>query len=160
MRWNQRDKRWGRIRLGMSPFFIGGHGCLLTCIAMATGITPDVLVTKLEFTPDGLILWNENNKKALRELGLEFIGRYRNWTTKSAEDLQYYCRTEDYVPIMEVHTRYSGNHWVLPIGRAWTYRGYGWASNDPWTGEREWKTVGMFAPYKKELGWLLFKRIK
>ena len=156
-RWSQNDPRWSRIKLGDSGLTIGGHGCLLVCLAMAVSITPDKLVKMLEFTKDGLILWNDKNKKVLSKLGIDYIGRYRSFDLDDMMKVNEALKKEQ-VPILEVRTRRQGNHWVLPIGRALTWRGLGWASNDPWNGRREWKTVGIGAPYINELGWLLFER--
>ena len=177
IRLSQNDSRWERIRLGDSSLTVGGHGCLLTCISMMISefypyefkrkdYGPGVLAQFLDFTDEnhkygpGLLLWNEENKKKFEQLGLQFVGRYRSFNP--AEDIDKivdFCRMSDHFPILEVRTRTERKHWVVPVGRAFTWRGIGWASNDPWDGSRQWKTVGRWAPYKYEIGWLLFKKL-
>jgi hypothetical protein len=39
----QRDPRWKQHPLGVSNDTIGADGCLLTCLGMAIGVTPDIL---------------------------------------------------------------------------------------------------------------------
>ena len=166
--YSQRDKRWARIRLGSSVLTCGSSGCLATSIANAIGITPAELIGKLEFTDDnhkyggGLILWNEKNKATLRNLGLEFIGRYNGWGVDDFQKMKEWCADDELVPIMEVKTRTNtrfDRHWVLPLGRRWSIWGLGWLSVDPWIGGMQKKTVGAGAPYMWETGSLLFKRI-
>ncbi len=168
-RLSQNDHRWSRIMLGRSYLTIGSHGCLVTCLAMIAGVTPAVMANSLQFTdPEhkygaGLIIWNERNLKVLKEeYGLEYVpnSRIRSFTAKDRRDMQTYCKSEEYFPILEVETRVHKRHWLLPVGRALTFRGFGWACENPWNGAREWKTVGWMAPYLWETGWILFKKIK
>lgn len=176
-RLSQNDYRWERIRLGPSSLTVGGHGCLTTCISM--GISkfypyefsrldygPGKLARYLNYTDDdheygpGLILWNQENLSKFEHLGMEYIGRYRSFDPyKDIKMIHDFAQSEDHFPVLEVLTRYGNKHWVAPVGRAFTWRGIGWASNDPWDGSRQWKTVGIGAPYKYELGWLLFKKL-
>lgn len=162
-RYSQNDIRWNRKRIGTTTLTIGGHGCLITCIAMACGKTPTEVEKELVFTTKdhplggGLILWEENqNKEYFKKLGLEFVERYQ---TFSEEKVQDYCEQSNMIPIIQVQTKNGGVHWVLPIGKALTWRGKGWATNDPWSGKREWKTVGFGAPYVRTLGWVLLQYI-
>lgn len=152
--YSQNDPRWERELIGKSKLTVGSHGCLITCIAMACGKTPLEVLNTLEFTHDGLVLWSENEKN-FEKLGLEFIARYDTFSTEKVKE---YCESATCIPIIQVQTKSGGVHWVLPISRSLTWRGLGWATNDPWTGRREWKTVGLGAPYKRELGWVLLKR--
>lgn len=166
--YSQRDNRWSRIRLGSSVITCGSSGCLATSIANAICITPAELIKQLEFTDDdhkyggGLILWNDKNKETLRKLGLDYIGRYDGWNEGYYEKMKEFCDSDEYIPILQVQTRTNtrfDRHWVLPLGRCLTWRGLGWLSVDPWTGGMGKKTVGIGAPYIRETGWLLFKRI-
>lgn len=163
-RLSQGDYRWSRKNIGESNLTIGGYGCLITCIAMASGKTPLEVEDVLHFTDNdytyggGLMMWDDHNKKELHKMGLEYVGRYRGWGKEDERKMKELCQAEDFIPILEVLTKSGYRHWVLPIGRALTWRGLGWGVNDPWNGKREWKTVGFGAPYVKETGWLLFKR--
>jgi len=163
--YSQNDHRWSRKNIGPSSLTIGGHGCLITCIADYAGVHPDIIASALDFTDEnykygaGLMLWTDKNKKTLVRFGLEFVGRYREFKSKDKNLMQSFCESISYLPILNVRTRSGGQHWVVPVGRALTWRGLGWATNDPWNGSRQWKTVGFGAPYLREIGWLLFKRV-
>ena len=164
-RWSQQDIRWCNKRLGPSVLTCKFHGCLVTAIANYTDKTPGELIDLLEFTDDnhpsggGKILWNTRNKETLRKLGLDYVDRYRRWEGQKDRDAMFECcQSQDYFPLLEVETKSGGRHWVTPISRALTWRGLGWAVNDPWNAKREWKTVGFMAPYVRETGWLLFTR--
>ena len=178
IRYSQNSPRWERVKLGQSSLTVGGHGCLITCIAMILTKfypkhkypkrkqwTPDKLARFLDFTDDdykyggGLILWQKNIKK-FRQLGLDFVGRYRSFDhEKDIEKINKFSKSEKYAPILEVRTKRGGRHWVTPIGRALTWRGIGWGCLDPWNGSMQWKTVGFGAPYKYEIGWCLFRKV-
>ena len=152
--------------LGNSSLTIGQYGCLVTSIANYTDLDPDELTELLEFTDSkhkfgaGLLLWSMDNKATFRGIGLDFVGRYRGFTDHDAYLLDQFCKSNDHFPLLEVETKSGSRHWLTPIGRAMSWRGFGWASNDPWDGRRLWKTCGWNAPYVKPTGWLLFKRIK
>lgn len=133
---SQRDPRWASDKLGNSNLTIGSHGCLVTCLAMAVGVTP------AEFN------------RRLREVG-GFTGALVYWKMVEVAypQLDYYkfidCR---YVPAplneidsmlalgvpVEVEvdfnpdTAFVDQHWILIIGKA----GDDYIANDPWTGER------------------------
>lgn len=133
---SQRDPRWASDKLGNSNLTIGSHGCLVTCLAMAVGVTP------AEFN------------RRLREVG-GFTGALVYWKMVEVAypQLDYYkfidCR---YVPAplneidamlalgvpvevqvdFEPETAAVEQHWILIIGKA----GDDYIANDPWTGER------------------------
>ncbi len=61
---SQRDSRWASIKLGTdaSKTTIGSHGCLVTCLAMVAGTTPDDLNTRLKSVQgfkDDLVVWSK-----------------------------------------------------------------------------------------------------
>lgn len=147
---SQRDPRWASDKLGNSNLTIGSHGCLVTCLAMAVGVTP------AEFN------------RRLREVG-GFTGALVYWKMVEVAypQLDYYkfidCR---YVPAplneidamlalgipVEVEvdfnpdTAFVDQHWILIIGKA----GDDYIANDPWTGER----ISFRAKYGDPARWI------
>lgn len=147
---SQRDPRWASDKLGNSNLTIGSHGCLVTCLAMAVGVTP------AEFN------------RRLREVG-GFTGALVYWKMVEVAypQLDYYkfidCR---YVPAplneidamlalgipVEVEvdfnpdTAFVDQHWILLIGKS----GDDYIANDPWTGER----ISFRAKYGEPSRWI------
>lgn len=120
----QRDARWKDTTLGTKGT-IGDYGCLITCLAMASGLTPIEVNDKLKgvggYQDGNLVIWTKI-QAAIPSLQFEFRGTtYNNDKVKSAIDKNGYC-------IVEVDgSRIGGaRHWVLYIGNGQMY--------DPWTG--------------------------
>lgn len=103
-KYKQCDPKWGDKKLGTGT--ICDRGCTVSCLAMASGVTPDVVVDRCEFTPEGAIYWASTDA-----IGLDFIWRgyeYDNDRVKEVIDKYGFC-------LVEVDN--SGTtHWVLYIG--------------------------------------------
>ena len=58
---SQSDPRWSSVKLGSGSLNIGSHGCVVTCLAMLAGTTPDVvnaqLLARNGFTNGDLVNW-------------------------------------------------------------------------------------------------------
>lgn len=68
---SQRDPRWKDIKLGTGSTTIGQEGCLVTCLAMLAGTTPDVVNEEL-LGVGGYVSKNLVNWTALDKTKLEF----------------------------------------------------------------------------------------
>ncbi len=73
----QNDAAWARDTLGESSFRMGGHGCLVCCVASAMcdlgletdpGALNQLLYEKGAYTPEGDIIWS-----GLKALGLSYL---------------------------------------------------------------------------------------
>lgn len=75
---SQEDKRWANIKIGKTNLTIGSDGCLLTCLAMMSNKTPDIVNSIL--TAKGAI--NAKGQVvhifAAKALGLKFDGIIEN----------------------------------------------------------------------------------
>ncbi len=122
---SQRDSRWQNILLGTSQKTIGSHGCVITCLAMLAGTTPDVVNEKLKnaggYAQTNLIIWTKI-KEAFPNLEFEWRGYgYDNDRVKKAIEDHGGCLVE--VSGARIG---GGKHWVLFIGDG--------KMIDPWTG--------------------------
>lgn len=126
---SQRDSRWKDIKIGNSTSSIGNFGCTLTCIAMLSGTTPDVVNAFLTAVGGFLvdrIIWSKLNET---KLGLTFpdMGRqyvYNDVAVREAIEKNGGCLVEvDYDGVVSTP---SDRHWVLYIGNHNLI--------DPWTG--------------------------
>lgn len=72
--YSQRDARWKDIPINDTDYTLGTDGCLITCLAWISGITPDTAVKKLGFN-GAQVDWN-----TLGNIGLELLekGSYDN----------------------------------------------------------------------------------
>lgn len=120
----QRDTRWKDVTLGTKGT-IGDYGCLITCLAMASDLSPIEVNDKLKsvggYQDGNLVIWTKI-QAAIPQLQFEFRGStYDNDRVKSSIDKNGYC-------VVEVDgSRIGGTrHWVLYIGGGQMY--------DPWTG--------------------------
>ena len=129
---SQRDKRWGNIPLGFSKTTtISSHGCLITCVSMKYGVTPDFLNERLKavngYLSENLLIW-----KKLEEAlpGVKFVWKHNEYNNEIAK--------ANIPVIVEVSGELIGGdrHWVLFIGNRRMY--------DPWDGqEKPTNTYGM-----------------
>lgn len=172
MRISQRDKRWSNVKLKNTSFTIGGHGCTVCSINMGilkfnpkSEIRPNDIAKLLKFTDssyplgEGLIIWGDN-KEQFKRLGIEFLYRYYGNSEDILELIDSASEEIDRFVIVEVLRKDSGRHWLFCHGSSITWRGKGWACDDPINGKREWKTVGLGAPYVKITGCAIFKKLK
>lgn len=119
---NQRDPRWGNIKLGFSNTFIKDYGCVITALSNILNTTPDVVNDRLKavngFAYGNLVVWAKI-EEAFPGIKINRVWAYDNEAVKKA------------VPnvIVEVPANAiggSGKHWVQFIGNQ--------KCNDPWTG--------------------------
>ena len=129
---SQRDSKWASIALGTSTnTTIGSHGCTITCIAMAAGVTPDEVNRRMNnagaYANTNLVDWT---KLQAAIPWLQFEWRNKGYSTdadnqrvKDAIAKNGFCLVEvDFDRIPTTNDR----HWVLYIGNGQMI--------DPWTG--------------------------
>ena len=122
---SQRDPKWSNVRLGDSIATIGRYGCTTTDISMALDFfgmyrTPAELARTLDYTKEGLILWD-----SLLKVGLRLVKRADG---RNDSDIRAALKDPKTVCLLQV----QGNHWVLATSVRWL-GGYGIA--DPWYGD-------------------------
>lgn len=167
---SQRSIRRRSKILPNSTMTIGEKGCLVCTLAMGDSkfdprlgkySTVDEILEGGTFTNKdyeygpGLWVWGRFEFK-----NMEFKGRHMSWTSADREMVQLLSGDPDWFVALEVQTKATGErHWVACVGPSnTTWAGFGLASNDPWFGRRLWKTTGMFTPYRRVLGYALFKK--
>jgi len=161
-RLSQWDPRWYRVTMGNSNVRLGPEGCLVTSICMISSklypkakIDPNEAAKQWKFTDSsypygaGLLLWTESKFK-----GMNFVERVTSWGPQAKEHVRELLEEDGYGVCIEVQTRKGGRHWVACVGPSI----WGWATNDPWTGKRLYKTVGVGTPYKRILGYCVFRK--
>lgn len=146
---SQRDPRWKDAKLGTSTTTtIGSHGCTITCLAMATGLTPPEVNRSLNlsngYANTNLVIWE---KVPIVIPGLKFIKRsrtYDNEAVKAAIAQAGFCLVEvDFDGKIDTP---ADMHWVLYIGNGKLL--------DPWTGVE--KSTGWY-PIPK--GYAVFEKM-
>lgn len=151
---SQRDPRWKNIKLGTSNVTIGGYGCLITCLAMLAGTTPDIVNQKLNALPK----WNDGSTGYARG-NLVIWGR----VSQALPNLKFIKRVNYYnnedvranVPcIVEVDfdgtPRTDDRHFVIFIGNRKLY--------DPWTGTE--RPTSDYVKFEDSLkGYAIYKKI-
>lgn len=127
---SQQDIRWAAIRLGTSrTTTIGSHGCVITCLAMLLGETPDTVNKKLiegkGYANVNLVDWS-----ALPRIFPQ-IKSYKRYYKYNDSDVK-----ENLPCLVEVDGAPIGSkkHWVLYIGNKRLI--------DPWTGKE--RLVGFY----------------
>lgn len=122
---SQRDIRWKNKQINNTTSTIGNFGCTLTCLAMLSDTTPDVVASKLSFSVDRIIWTSINNT----DLPIRFpdMGRayaYDNDKVKEAINKNGGCLVEvDFDGVIKTP---NDRHWILYVGNGKAY--------DPWTG--------------------------
>lgn len=103
--YSQRDKRWGKLKIGKTNLTMDDFGCYVTAVASIDGRTPDVVLDILNrnncFDGSGLL----DNEQAAKVLGFESYEK----TTKNPLALCIACI--DYSPAPGVQT-----HFVVWLG--------------------------------------------
>lgn len=111
---SQYDKRWAKATLGSTTLTIARWGCTLTCVSMLSDwyskfkgrfFRPDELAKKLQFTPEGLLIWGSIPK--VLPFGLEKRSYKVNHEEIRASLKGFYTSV-----ILNVH---NGGHWVLAV---------------------------------------------
>lgn len=131
---SQNDPRWANVLLGYGTGTIGEVGCTLTCLAMVTGIRPDVLNTMLKgssFKDSAFagetknLIWWTKLEKYTNGL-IKFVWRgwgYDGDKIKKAISDHGFCLSEvDF----DGYGPKEGKHWIVAKGNK--------KANDPYTG--------------------------
>ncbi len=146
--YSQRDCRWAGMQIGESRLTMGRFGCLITGIAMLTthfkpDRTPAEMLTRLRFTPGGLVIWASARFE-------NFAFRKREHSRNDTE-IAKHLKHPDLAVILQVAT-YS--HWVVATG---IQPASGLVNiADPWLGDR-----ASMARYKNDItGAVYFERRK
>lgn len=123
--YSQRDPRWSQNKIGQTNLTIGRFGCTITSIAdlstyFGDNLTPADVANKIQFTSDGLILWNSC------KFG-HFEFERRSYALYDF-DIRDALKDPDKAVILEV----EHDHWVAATGIS-ILGGYNIA--DPWFGD-------------------------
>lgn len=105
----QGDKRWSKIKMGISAATLGAYGCLTTAIAMALQTTPDILAKSFTYNARGELIWNKTN---FQKFGAKFVKRAYGF---NQSEIEKYIINKGYFVVLEVNNR---KHWVLAVGLA------------------------------------------
>ena len=72
--WNQKDKRWSKLKIGKTKLNLGDYGCYIVSLSMIKGLEPNLTLNILNeekcFNEDGELL----NDHAAKALDLEYLG--------------------------------------------------------------------------------------
>lgn len=135
----QRDPRWTAVKMGMSNLALGRWGCTTTVVAMISDdfgcykSPPELAHNANNYTPDGLILWNNLNKTF--EGQMRFV--WRGYGAKGK-----YTPVTDFSPILKALANPrqrvalevdNGNHWVKLVRKTLLTRD--WTIIDPYYGD-------------------------
>ena len=127
----QKDPRWKAVKLGYSTLTLGSDGCLVTCFAMAFGLTPAEFNTRMQavggFT-GAKVYWQMVKVAYPDSEYLKYIECYY----KPAPLNEIDKLLDQRVPVMVHVTRNGYMHWVLIIGK----NGDDYIINDPIDGVR------------------------
>lgn len=122
---SQRDPKWSNEKLGQSTLTVGRFGCTLTSICdlstyFGDNFNPLEGVKKIQFTKDGLILWNSC------KFG-HFAFERREYGRNDA-NIDKALKDPNGAVILNVA---NGSHWVVATGHSGTlYKIF-----DPWLGD-------------------------
>lgn len=129
---SQNDPRWKDIKVGTSNLTIGEIGCVITCIGMKYGLTPDKVNELLNNVPDGFVQSNLVNwtKLPVALPGSEFVYKYSYYDNEIVR--------QNLPCIVEVDATPIGGttHWVLYVGNQILY--------DPFDGQA--KSTSVYTP--------------
>lgn len=151
----QRDPRWTSVTIGDSHSTVGAQGCLICSLCMLFSdfhpyndlLDPGRMAKAWKFN-NNLLDWSTDF------WGMEYVERVWSYHPDQDKEIKKLCNSPLYGVALQVQTRTGGVHWVACENRSIL----GWATNDPWTGRRLWKTVGFGAPYIRILGWCKFRK--
>lgn len=139
---SQRDPRWATIKLGSSSLTMGRYGCTTTCIAdlsfyFGDNLTPDLMVKKIQYTKDGLIIWQSCDFSTFKFERREY-GR-------SDKNIKSALSDNNRAVILEV----DNSHWVVATSSLVT----SYKIADPWFGD-----ISTTKRYQKITGAAYFAR--
>ena len=159
----QLDPRWGRLRLGNTPYTVRSWGCTLFCIIKLifemTGknLEPDEAIKKPDFDSIGQFYWGSVKKMSK---WIKFISRVgKGAVIKPSHSLATsYARPEKKFGML-IELNWRPAHWVLLMGwgnRAWPF----FMAFDPLKGRirrfPKWQIKG-YALFRKLEDWELEK---
>jgi len=137
----QRDSRWTNLLLGFNnslPYTIGGYGCLITCLSMMIGKTPDQVNEILKqnqgfVSGSGEFIWGTSKSLGLTQTyaSSKYSGPVTDLGVSKAQEyltngFPLLCEV-DFNPI----DTQEQMHFVLATG----FDGENFYCNDPWTGD-------------------------
>lgn len=107
----QCDKRWAGEHLGTSSRTLCSDGCLTTDLSSLSSwfgkyINPGELVKKLQYTPEGYLIW----KSIDGALPFKFVWRYY---TRDDVKIKQILNSKDGACILQVNNK---KHWVVVVG--------------------------------------------
>lgn len=157
---SQQDTRWAASKLGASEITVGKYGCTTTCISM---ISHDFNCYKspLElahnannYTPDGLILWNNFNttfKDQMRFVWRGYGAGGRATPMLDFSPLLAALKNPNQRVALEVN---NGAHWVKLVKK--NVIGRDWTAIDAWDG----REINVLAKYRNITGYAIFEDLK
>ena len=124
---SQRDPRWGSLKLTPQSQTMAKIGCVVTSLAMISTYfkpdrTPADLLSKLQFTADGRILWGSVN----------FENWKFDWRAYARDDdaIKFHIENPDRAVFLNVE---NSSHWVVGVSIPMIGNNYKIA--DPWLGD-------------------------
>lgn len=126
--YGQRQLPWATMKLGKSLCTCGRYGCTSCCIVngrnflLGLNETPDKVISKINYTADGLILWG-----SLPNIGLRLVSRIYG---RNDAAIQQALSDPSKFVIIQV----ENDHWLWVIGRKLPL--LGWRCFDPWFADK------------------------
>jgi hypothetical protein len=142
---SQRDKLWGKVKLGRSELTCEKFGCTTTGLSMLSDyfgcfLRPDDIARMLDwYTPTGLILWTKLNFSRM-----VFVRRFYKF---NAATINLAIKDPNLACMLEV----DGNHWVVAVSKLPFVNVYRIA--DPWDSKIKFSTA-----YKPITGGAIFRK--
>lgn len=124
---SQRDPIWANLLLKPSRLTMGRYGCTTCCIAdlstyFGDNLTPAQVNQHIQYTPDGLIIWQSCNFQ-------HFIFERRE-QSRNDQNIKAAIADPNRAVILQVA---HGSHWVVATSVA---SGNVYNIADPWLGDR------------------------
>jgi len=124
---SQYDTRWKMTTIGNTKLTLGRYGCTVTCLSMLSDYfksfqSPAVLAKNLQFTKEGLIIW----QSLATTLPFKLLKRFYDWNISSIDSA-----IKD--PKMACILQVNGFHWVVAVKRIPFTKHY--IIVDPWGGK-------------------------
>lgn len=112
----QDDPRWGKVRIGNTPYELEDYGCLIANLSMLSYwygkyFSPDQIAKKASFTSDGSYIWKSGDSF----LPFKFVYRYY---ARDIEKIKSILFSEDNACVVRVFwDKYKKSyHWLTVIG--------------------------------------------
>lgn len=157
---SQQDKRWAADHLGSSPLLVGKYGCTTTCVSMISDDfgcykSPLELAHNANnYTPDGLILWDNLNKTFEGKMRFVWRGYGAHGKYTPMTDFSPLLRALEN-PLQRVAIEVNdGAHWVKLVKK--NALGRDWTAIDAWDG----RDINVLARYGNITGYAIFEDLK